>query len=670
MKRAMFLLWFFVATAFAVADEKPHPPLERPKIHAVKVNEPPNIDGLLDDPAWQKAVKVTGFWRMDFDELASEQTEVLICHDNEHLYVAFLCHDSQPQLIRAQQRKRGGAFGNDDWVSLGIDPLNRPRLTPDQPIYIFYVNPIGTQDEIVPGGAAAKIEWRGDWKAAAKITEKGWQAEMAIPFRILRLPTKLTHLGLFFARSIPSPRAVSSSYPYRRGQAIGNMAEYGPLDIPSIRPPIITMASTSLVLGKGSDRGIRIGWDAKQHILGGLQWQLTINPDFRNIEDVIETIDFTYVPRRLPDRRPFFSEGQGYFPSSDIFYSRFIEEVVGGLKLFGKTGRTEVGTLFALEPRQRFSILARINHELSKRSLAEVSYAHRTKTNGSPALRLGWFATYPSGRDHLLNLTAQWTKSGGNNWLLSVNYPAQTPGHWAFWGWIEQVSDRFQPSLGFAPEVNYRSVGFGLNYYQFYRQGNLLDASGTFYYSQRHFLSGQQGGQLLDRTANLFLGITSRKGFRLDIGVLRYHRPPFRDQTFWVGAIWKMFDQYRSGWVSYQWGRRANQHYRFLRLSQSFRFSHTFSINLNWEQIEHFANAYQLILSGVYDISDERSLLFRWVKGSVPKPGEPKTLLPIDNFYLGFRQFSRKGLDIYLLLGDPNARHTQFKLMLKVLRVF
>jgi len=77
MKRAMFLLWFFVATAFAVADEKPHPPLERPKIHAVKVNEPPNIDGLLDDPAWQKAAKVTGFWRMDFDELASEQTEVL-----------------------------------------------------------------------------------------------------------------------------------------------------------------------------------------------------------------------------------------------------------------------------------------------------------------------------------------------------------------------------------------------------------------------------------------------------------------------------------------------------------------------------------------------------------------------------------------------------------------
>ncbi len=172
MKRAMFFLWLFTAGTFAT-DEKPQPPLERPHIQAVKVNESPNIDGLLDDPAWQRAAKVTGFWRTDFDEMASEQTEVLICHDDEHLYVAFLCHDSQPQLIQAQQRKRGGAFWNDDSVSLGIDPLNRPRFTPDQPTYIFYVKPVGTQDEIVPSGAAAKIEWRGDWKAAAKITEKG-----------------------------------------------------------------------------------------------------------------------------------------------------------------------------------------------------------------------------------------------------------------------------------------------------------------------------------------------------------------------------------------------------------------------------------------------------------------------------------------------------------------
>lgn len=98
--------------------------------------------------------------------------------------------------------------------------------------------------------------------------------------------------------------------------------------------------------------------------------------------------------------------------------------------------------------------------------------------------------------------------------------------------------------------------------------------------------------------------------------------------------------------------------------------SPTFSLNLNLERLEHFTRTYQVVLTGVYDLSEERSLVFRWVKGSVPKPGEPQTLLPVDNLYFGFRQFSRKGVDIYFLLGDPNTRSTQLKVMLKVLKVF
>ncbi len=93
-------------------------------------------------------------------------------------------------------------------------------------------------------------------------------------------------------------------------------------------------------------------------------------------------------------------------------------------------------------------------------------------------------------------------------------------------------------------------------------------------------------------------------------------------------------------------------------------------MNLSYQQLWHEQRTYQLVISSVYDLTSERSLVFRWVKGSTPKPGELKTLLPIDNFYLGFRQFSRKGFDIYLLLGDPNARSTHFVLLAKFIRVF
>ena len=101
---------------------------ERPHIPAIKVNSPPKIDGDLNDEAWQTAAKVTGFWRTDRDQLAEEQTEVLICYDDTAIYVAFICHDSQPNLIRAQQRKRGGAFQSDDFITINIDPLNQPLV--------------------------------------------------------------------------------------------------------------------------------------------------------------------------------------------------------------------------------------------------------------------------------------------------------------------------------------------------------------------------------------------------------------------------------------------------------------------------------------------------------------------------------------------------------------
>ncbi|MCX7643023.1 MAG: hypothetical protein N2116_04355 [Armatimonadetes bacterium] len=100
----------------------------------------------------------------------------------------------------------------------------------------------------------------------------------------------------------------------------------------------------------------------------------------------------------------------------------------------------------------------------------------------------------------------------------------------------------------------------------------------------------------------------------------------------------------------------SGENYGFLALNQSFHFSYRWSLNLSYERLQHERRTYQLVVSGVYDLTPERSLVFRWVKGSTPKPGEPKTLLPIDNIYFGLRQFSRKGMDVYLLLGEPNAQ--------------
>ncbi|MEM2368601.1 MAG: carbohydrate binding family 9 domain-containing protein [Candidatus Bathyarchaeia archaeon] len=663
--RWMLILGILLVNKSVKGEE---PPLKRPTIPAIKVNEPPKIDGFLDEPLWQKAAKITGFWRTDRDELAKEQTEVLICYDEKSIYVAFLCNDSQPQLIRAQQRKRGGDLSGDDIIAVNIDPLNQPRVFGDT-TYSFFVNPLGTQNEEVPGGAAVKIEWRGDWQVKTKITEKGWQAEIAIPFRIFRLPMKPKAFGIWFSRDIPPPRLEYSAFPYRRGQAVGNTAEWGPLDLPKFKFPMLFMLSTSLALGGNEDEGVRNGLDIKQHLPNGLQWQTTFNPDFRNVEDVVETIDFTYVPRSLPDRRPFFTEGRSYFPPSFMFYSRNIQDVLAGTKLFGKVGRTEVGILNTYETHSHLTLASRFGYDLDKKWSLEADYAHRTGTGRSPVYRLAFNGNVPSGRHWIWNYGGDLVYGGADTWSLNFGCSPTTPGRFSFFLNYGEIGE-YRPSVGFKPEVNFREFFGNISYFDRYDKGTVLQWGCFAYHSWRRLRGGPKKGQLLDRNEYISGFILGRKGWLVHAGYNRYQRPPFQDQILNSGFGWNVFDRFRSGSVSYWRGKRAGKNYSFLTLNQSFRLSDRWSLNLRYENLQHEQRTYQLVFSGVYDLTPERSLIFRWVKGSAPKPGAPKTLLPIDNIYLGFRQFSRKGLDIYLLLGDPNERHTQFNLLVKVIKVF
>ncbi|MFN3420805.1 MAG: DUF5916 domain-containing protein [Armatimonadota bacterium] len=440
------------------------------------------------------------------------------------------------------------------------------------------------------------------------------------------------------------------------------------MDLPKFKSPILFMPSTSLAFGD-EDKGVRNGLDIKQHLPNGLQWQITLNPDFRNIEDVVETIDFTYVPRYLPDRRPFFTEGQGYFPSSVMFYSRNVKDVLAGAKLFGKVGRTEVGFLSAYETHSHLTLASRFGYDLDKRWSVEASYAHKTGTGRSQAYRLEVNGNVPSGKNWLWNFRSNLGWSNADHWGFDFSYSPLTPGRFGFGGYYGETRD-YRPSVGFFPEPNSSTFGVYLDYFDRNDKGTVLYWGGNISHNWRRFLGGPKKGQLLDRGEFIGFFATGRKGWHLFAGYNRYQRPPFHDRTFTVSFGWNVFDRFRSGGVSYRWGKRAGKSYGFLTFGQSFRPSDRWSLNLSYEQLWHEQRIYQLVISSVYDLTPERSLVFRWVKGSTPKPGEPKTLLPIDNFYLGFRQFSRKGLDIYLLLGDPNARSTRFMLLAKLIRVF
>ena len=100
------------------AEEKSKTP---PVVRAVMCSRPPVIDGNLGDACWEEAFQTEGFLRMDKNEASPEKTKAFICYDKEGLYVAFYCFDSQPDKIRAMQKKRGGMIWQDDLVEIGLD---------------------------------------------------------------------------------------------------------------------------------------------------------------------------------------------------------------------------------------------------------------------------------------------------------------------------------------------------------------------------------------------------------------------------------------------------------------------------------------------------------------------------------------------------------------------
>ena len=164
----------FIAGGLATASAAP--PHQIPRIDTGI-----SVDGVLDEAAWDHAWSMT----LDYEVRPGEntpvlaETEVLVFSDDSHLYVGFRALDPEPSAIRAHLTDRDNAW-NDDWVGVVLDTFNDERRS-----YLFVVNPLGVQmDTIETSGG--NTPWDGIWASAATFIDRGWSAELEIPFSTLR----------------------------------------------------------------------------------------------------------------------------------------------------------------------------------------------------------------------------------------------------------------------------------------------------------------------------------------------------------------------------------------------------------------------------------------------------------------------------------------------------
>ncbi|MDP6016599.1 MAG: DUF5916 domain-containing protein [Candidatus Latescibacteria bacterium] len=353
---------------------------QTPAIAAARVHStPPKIDGNLDDAVWEQATVVTSFLQRDPVEgaPASERTEVRLLFDDEQLYVAFRCLESEPDRIVASHMRRDADLGDDDNVVLVLDTYNDGRSG-----FYFGTNPYGAQREarLSNEGRNSNEAWDCVWACKARRDSAGWSAEMAIPFDQLRYAEQdETVWGINLGRTIrrkneevflsPSPQEYGFGGAYRTSRlatlhGLGALRATTPFEIV---PYAQTASERDLsALDTGVSNEFNSGFDLKYGLTPSLTSDFTYKTDFGQVEADQEQVNLTRFSLFFPEKRGFFLEGASVFdfgervsrrggsisPATLLFYSRRIGiqdghdlPVLFGSKVTGRLGAWELGLL-------------------------------------------------------------------------------------------------------------------------------------------------------------------------------------------------------------------------------------------------------------------------------------------------------------------------------------
>ncbi len=372
-------------SARTVAEFSPNTDIE---VSIPRAGEGPRIDGILDDPAWERAVRLGSFCEIDPGDNVEPacRTEALFAYDSENLYMAFVCHDDSPEEIRASMTDRDDIF-QDDFVGIIVDTFGDKQNS-----YEFFVNPHGVQADLRRTHNSEDAGFDTIWRADGRINSRGWTAEAAIPFRSIRFPDKheqewLVHILRIRPRS---SREVHSWAPISRDESCllcqagkfkgiegvnrGRNLEFLPYAIAGQSGSLRDEDDPASGFEDGEPAG-EAGIGVKYGITPNLTLDFTYNPDFSQVESDVAQIDVnTTFALFFPERRPFFLEGREIFSTDALIYTRSINDPILAAKLTGKIGDYTIGYVLARDERSPFIVPFEDNSEfaLGGRSVSNI----------------------------------------------------------------------------------------------------------------------------------------------------------------------------------------------------------------------------------------------------------------------------------------------------------
>ena len=500
-----------------------------------KVSRPPKFEDFITGAPREAELVITDFRQVDpgDGDPVSQPTTAYLSYDEKNLYAAFICKDD-PSKIRATISRRDSLF-SDDRVTLSLDTFHDHQRN-----FWFESNAYGVQQDGTNTNGMDDMNFDTLWYSEGRIVEDGYIVFMTIPFKSLRFPnTPVQSWGILLSRAIQRNNEWAN-WPYLTWRLMPSwQGQFGDLTgIRDISPgrnmqfiPYAGFSRASYLTNESrwnpaatsglqydSKNDFRAGLDAKMVLRDSLTLDLTLNPDFSQVESDSPqvTINQRYEVF-FPEKRPFFMENADYFQTSEnLFFSRRMADPQLGARLTGKIGRWGVGVLagddrapgeLAPESADYYGDRAAIGIFRLYRELGKESRVGGLVTSRD----FGGSSNRVFSLDTRLKLTRNLTLTGqlmgsrsrhldGENKNGAAGYLrlAQSGRHFTANAYYRDRSPEFETDMGFITRVNIRETGGSVGYSWHPKKGTLISYGPTFSGSVIY----DHGGTLTDWAAN------------------------------------------------------------------------------------------------------------------------------------------------------------------------
>lgn len=470
------------------------------QIRPIDAANAPLLDGILTDECWQDAPAIGELVMVEpwLGRKPTDRTIVKMLHDRSNLYISVWC-EQDPATVCNSQRVRDARLDPDDRVELMFDPFENRRTA-----YFFQVGAGGSLGDalVSANGSRFSKPWDAIWEAQSRVTDEGWQCEIAIPFRSIPRKKGAYSWGFNIKRY---KRLVNEEYqwanpsqsvPFFRISEFGTVEGFGDVD-GGIGLELVPYVAAGLSRDRSAtdpdwDFDPDMGGEMYYRVTPSMTFATTLLTDFAQTESDSRQINLNRFPLFFPEKRDFFLDGESYYNFGPQFAggTRFLPyftrriglssgnpvPILWGMKLQGEAGPFEVGLLDVQVDGTETTDEENLAVARVKYALGEQTFVGLISTNGNPASTgtntVGGIDFYHRIPEFVGDLDLQIavdalvsTGDAGNDDGESFGIDLQARGQvWNVQAGTRWVSDDFRPALGFVSRQGIRQSEVEVGY--------------------------------------------------------------------------------------------------------------------------------------------------------------------------------------------------------------